>query len=139
MTSPEWEAANEDDSDRFPQTLQESASESTESHERGSRVVPDPARVARYAEAMHASTCDVTRKPPCPVDGYLAWRRWAEAAMAVADEERASLVAEVERLSSNLSDLLCELTGGRLSKTNYDVRTMVREVEAYFEEFAEED
>lgn len=42
--------------------------------------------------------------------------------------------AEVSRLGDNLGDLLCELTGGRLSKTNYDVRTMVQAVEEYFQD-----
>lgn len=40
---------------------------------------------------------------------------------------------EVAELQHRLSCLLCELTGNRMSKTNYDVRTMVQEVEAYFE------
>ena len=50
--------------------------------------------------------------------------------MSEVDELR----AEVERLEDSLSALLCELTGGRLSKTTYDVPTMVREIEAHFEE-----
>jgi hypothetical protein len=111
MTSPEWEAANEDDSDRFPQTSQESAQISTASAEQGSPAPVDPmrseaARVARYAEAMHASTCRRKVDPKdCPFDGNLAWDWWAEAVVAVADEERAPLVAEVERLRS-ASDLM---------------------------------
>ena len=89
MTSPEWEAANEDDSDRFPQTSHASAPESTESHEQGSRVVPDPARVARYAEAIAAQQLS---------DHPHGFRDVAAAVVAVADEDRAALVAEVERL-----------------------------------------
>lgn len=41
--------------------------------------------------------------------------------------------AERDDLESRLAALLCDLTDGRMSKTNYDVRTMVREVEAAFE------
>jgi hypothetical protein len=63
----------------------------------------------------------------------------AALADAPANSELAARDAEIERLSGNLSDLLCELTGGRLSKTTYEVRTMVQEVEAYFEETADED
>jgi len=48
--------------------------------------------------------------------------------------ERDAAEAEVERLSSNLGDLLCDLTGGLLSKTNYDVRTMVQAVEQNFQD-----
>jgi hypothetical protein len=42
--------------------------------------------------------------------------------------------AEVGRLENNLSDLLCDLTGGRLSKTTYDVPTMAQAIEDYFAE-----
>jgi anti-sigma factor ChrR (cupin superfamily) len=49
--------------------------------------------------------------------------------IAVADQEQAELRAEVERLESNLSTLLSDLTGGRLSKATYDVRAMVQAVE----------
>lgn len=56
----------------------------------------DTARLARYAEAMHASTCNMTRKPPCPIDGNLAWDLWAEAAVALADAEQADLRSEAE-------------------------------------------
>lgn len=41
--------------------------------------------------------------------------------------------AEVERLENNLSALLCDLTGGRLSKTTYDVGTMAQAIEEYIE------
>jgi hypothetical protein len=108
MTSPEWEAANEDDADRFPQTSQESAQISTESAEQGSPAPVDPmrseaARVARYAEAMHASTCRLKIDPEqCLDDGNLAWRRWARAVMAVADEEHAALVARIAELESQV-------------------------------------
>ena len=53
------------------------------------------------------------------------------APVLLADKERAE--AEVDELQGRLSELLDNLTGGRMSKTNYDVRTMVQEVEAYFE------
>lgn len=99
MTSPEWEAANEDDSDRFPQTPHTSAPESTESHERGSRVVPDPARVARYAEALR-NTDNATLVETNFGQLSATYDDAARAVVAVADEERAALVAEVERTTT---------------------------------------
>ncbi len=39
-----------------------------------------------------------------------------------------------EDVSAKLSELLCDLTGGALSKTNYPVRTMIQQVEQYFQE-----
>jgi hypothetical protein len=59
--------------------------------------------------------------------------------MALADEAQAELVAEVERLEGSLSTLLCDLTGGRLSKTNYDIRTMIQAVEEHFYETSDDD
>lgn len=56
------------------------------------------------------------------------------AAIRLTQEVTQTVVAERDRLERNLSALLCELTGGRLSKTNYDVRTMVQEVEQHFQE-----
>lgn len=90
MTSPEWEAANEDDSDRFPQPSP---------HEAPPPVVDplrsDPARVARYAEALWRVAVTGLHEPvSTPSD----WDKEARAVVAVADEERAALVAEVERL-----------------------------------------
>lgn len=44
---------------------------------------------------------------------------------------------ERDDLAERLSSLLCDLTDGLLSKTNYDVRTMVQAVEATFEKHAD--
>ena len=111
-------------------------------------------RAGRYAEALL----------PFFGDGVSGTRefqagRMAAAVMAVADAEQESLRAEVEqakaqrkeaqdeakraqaevdRLERNQSGLLCELTGGNLSKTTYDVRTMVQEIEAYFQDDVDE-
>jgi len=41
--------------------------------------------------------------------------------------------AERDEIAGRLSELLWELTDGAMSKTGYDVPTMVREVEATFE------
>lgn len=41
--------------------------------------------------------------------------------------------AEVAEVRGRLAELLDNLTGGRMSGTNYPVRVMVQEVEAYFE------
>lgn len=79
-------------------------------------------------------------------DGYAAGLRWGKRdGDRIAGEAARELhrnQAEVERLvgvERRLSELLCDLTGGRLSKTGYDVRTMVGEVEDVFERYAEED
>ena len=48
-----------------------------------------------------------------------------------------SVAAERDDLETRLAELLCELTDGRMSKTGYDVPTMVREVEATFERAAQ--
>ena len=45
---------------------------------------------------------------------------------------------ERDDLAERLSSLLCDLTDGLLSKTNYDVPTMVSTVEATFEKYADE-
>ena len=53
-----------------------------------------------------------------------------------ADRDRADLRDEFERLADveqRLCLLLCELTGNRLSKSNYSVQTMVTEVDAAFD------
>lgn len=69
-------------------------------------------------------------------------RREAEALAEEVDglrSERALDLDTIERLreqrddlDARLSHLLCDLTRGRLSKTTYDVRTMVQEVEESF-------
>ena len=50
-----------------------------------------------------------------------------------------SLAAERDDLEARLAELLCELTDGRMSKTGYDVKTMVDEVEATFDQAVQED
>lgn len=68
------------------------------------------------------------------------------AALAEVAPDLAAANAEIERLRSErgdlakrLSVLLCELTGGRMSKTNYDVRTMVAEIDAAYDEYAQQE
>ena len=63
----------------------------------------------------------------------------AERAAEVAVEAARPLIAaevatERDDLPQRLSALLCDLTNGLMSKTNYDVQTMVQEVEAAFSE-----
>lgn len=53
----------------------------------------------------------------------------------VSPEEHAEYVA----MEGRFSELLCDLTDGLLSKTNYDVRAMVQQVEATFQKYADED
>lgn len=48
------------------------------------------------------------------------------AALARAENER-------DEVAGRLSELLCDLTGGRLSKPGYDVATMAQAVEEHFE------
>ncbi|MGZ4516419.1 MAG: hypothetical protein ACXVXN_00630 [Mycobacteriaceae bacterium] len=86
MTSPEWEAANEDDSDRFPQTPHEAPATPADP------LQSDPARVARYAELIGRLYLQTSG------GGVHSIEDSARAVVAVADEERAALVAEVERL-----------------------------------------
>jgi hypothetical protein len=81
MTSPEWEAANEDDSDRFPQTSQDP-------------MRSEAARVARYVPAIRQAGMGL---PGPEVPG-----RIARAVVAVADEERAALVARAEAAEAKL-------------------------------------
>lgn len=57
-----------------------------------------------------------------------------EIALALLDRLEAAEDAEVR-----LSHLLCDLTGGRLSKTTYDVRTMVSEIEEHLGEALDRD
>lgn len=57
----------------------------------------------------------------------------AEATVETLEAQAGQLQALAEDLESRLAGLLCDLTDGRMSKTNYDVRTMVQAVEAAFE------
>ena len=68
-------------------------------------------------------------------EGLAAWRE-----IAKAEHEKAE-AAEVERdeIAGRLSALLCELTGGRLSKTTYDVRTMVAEIDSAYDDAQREE
>ena len=50
-------------------------------------------------------------------------------------EEHAEYVA----MEGRFSELLCDLTDGLLSKTGYDVRAMVQQVEETFQKYADED
>ena len=57
----------------------------------------------------------------------------AREAQGVGDRIAELLTAEAEReeIAGRLSALLCDLTGGRLSKPTYDVPTMVQEIEEH--------
>ena len=50
-----------------------------------------------------------------------------------------SVATERDDLEGRLAELLCELTDGRMSKTGYDVKTMVHEIEATFNQAVQED
>ena len=60
-------------------------------------------------------------------------------AIANAPTDVAVLLSALDDVSSRLGGLLCDLTGGKLSKPNYSVRAMVQAVEEYFEEVYRED
>lgn len=45
---------------------------------------------------------------------------------------------EIEQQLMNFSSFLCEMTGGRMSKTNYTVQAMVDEAHDYFERVCDE-
>ena len=49
------------------------------------------------------------------------------------------LEAERDDLESRLADFLCEVTGGLLSKTGYDARTMIQCTDEYYERRAKEE
>lgn len=64
------------------------------------------------------------------VYGYrVAWR----------DRRIAQLERERDDLEERLAGMLCDLTGGKLSKTGYDVRTMTQAVEEHFNELEQSD
>lgn len=60
--------------------------------------------------------------------------------LLVAGTKRATECAEEdhEGIAQRLSSLLCELTNGRMSKTNYDVHTMVAEIDSVYTEAQQE-
>lgn len=58
--------------------------------------------------------------------------RLADALTAVSAERDAAIV-ERDDLEDRLAAYLCDSTGGRLSKTGYDVRTMVQHTEEYYD------
>ena len=55
------------------------------------------------------------------------------------DAAKASVERERDEVAERLSALLCDLTGGRLSKPTYDVRTMVQAIEEFMGEQLEAD
>lgn len=58
---------------------------------------------------------------------------WLTDRLAAVEAERDANEADLDDVAGRLSDLLCELTDGLMSKTGYPVRTMVQAVEAVFE------
>ena len=63
---------------------------------------------------------------------YDEHRALADALTAVS-AERDAVIVERDDLEDRLAAYLCDSTGGRLSKTGYDVRTMVQHTEEYYD------
>ena len=57
--------------------------------------------------------------------------------LATAEAEKEALRADRDEIADRLSVVLCDLTGGKLSKTGYSAQTMIQAVEEEFEERAE--
>ena len=60
-----------------------------------------------------------------------------EARLATAEAEKEALRADRDEIADRLSVVLCDLTGGKLSKTGYSAQTMIQAVEEEFEQRAE--
>ena len=60
-----------------------------------------------------------------------------EARLATAEAEKEALRADRDEIADRLSVVLCDLTGGKLSKTGYSAQTMIQAVEEEFEERTE--
>lgn len=94
-------------------------------------------RRAQQAESAAAQTVEDCRRQGVSLGRGLAlWAaERAEAELRMRElhhfeEEKLRAEAEAERddLAQRLSHLLCDLTGGLLSKTNYDVQTMAQAI-----------
>lgn len=69
----------------------------------------------------------------------LTWRvqELVTARLATAEAEKEALRADRDEIADRLSVVLCDLTGGKLSKTGYSAQTMIQAVEEEFEQRAE--
>ena len=92
MTSPEWEAANEDDSDRFPQPSPHVAPPP-----RVDLLQSDPARVARYAEVICRAESVWLNLSDAPGEVQAEYQRMGRAVIGLADEERDKTLAAMVR------------------------------------------
>lgn len=90
----------------------------------------DPERLAMYRAAYGDDSDQHPRPLPkaCPKCGRVSD---AEMDRRLSKARTARFAAEQDRddLADRLSELLCDLTGGKLSKTNYSVQTMKTEIE----------
>lgn len=93
-------------------------------------------------ESLASVRCPDCDGSGCEIDASLGHQECARCAGKGKVHDGCSLMSyadlrdEASRLASSLSELLWTLTGGRMSKTTYDVPTMVREIESYFEDTA---
>lgn len=93
-------------------------------------------------EALHRAFHDHWDSPNKPLDLYAdspLWQKQAEAVERIVAERVRVVEGERDDIADRLSALLCDLTGGRMSKTGYSVSTMIQAVEAEFEKHATED
>ncbi len=105
-------------------------------------------QVARGALCPMCST-GMTRRTVglvCPVCGtdyarpeYASLRRDSEETSKAVLADALAVRAERDEIAGRLAELLCDLTGGRLSKTTYPVPVMVQEIEQYLSECHESD
>jgi hypothetical protein len=114
-------------------------------------------RVERYAEALRYSRGLIRREKARAVmavadaeqetlraeverlrSSLASTTRWAENLRGWIDRAEAA-EAERDEIAGRLSALLCELTSGRLSKTTYDVPTMVAEIDSVYDDAHQED
>lgn len=96
---------------------------------------PSPARgSAHHNDGKLHPSCGQTNHGQGWVPDYPVERIGAiEAEPDAATERVAELEAERDELEDRLSKYLCDSTGGLLSKTGYDVRTMVAHTEDYYD------
>lgn len=91
-----------------------------------------------HANAMNADMADTVS-----AGGEHAPHMWAVPWRASTFLERfpdtSGIEAERDDMETRLSEYLCDSTGGKLSKTGYDVRTMVAHTEEYYDGLHAED
>jgi hypothetical protein len=69
----------------------------------------------------------------------LRYQRRLEAQLARIEERVTEAQIERDDLSTRLSDFLCDVTGGALSRDSYSVMTMVQATETYFSDYYEKE